>query len=246
MLFLTAYVLLVVCLASASASIDGSHPSKLGHSHVLHFRGGRAALAPAPSLKAADDDAAPLQLKLVSPKENSLITLPTIEFERLGLTPGSRVRVRKMNKAALWSSVPDQAIGEAAADPELDAGVRLTDADMKALGLRVGEDVLVVPVQMPAAQQSPAAPGSQIEKNEQLERYRQQRRRHGWMRAAMWIMYGRPHYYGGYGGYGGYGYGHAYGGRHRYGGRPSYGSRSAYGRARGRRALGGRMGGRRR
>ncbi len=93
-----------------------------------------------------------LQLKVVNPTEGgTLITLPSSEFERLGLQPGSRVRVRKMKPAALWSSVPDQAIGEAAvADPKMDAGVRLTVADMRInmrmLHLRVGENVLVAPM----------------------------------------------------------------------------------------------------
>jgi hypothetical protein len=226
-------------LAFLVASASASH---LTVPRLLRIRGGGAAAAPVRPLRAAHaDEAAPavLQLPVVRPTEDgSLIALPAEEFERLGLTPGGQVRVRKLKKAALWSSRPDQAIGEAVADPELQAGVRLTAPDMKALELRVGEDVLVAPMPMPlAAERASPERGSQSDADQlAVERYRQQRRRHGWMRAAMWMMYGRPHYGYGYS-YGGYGHGR------RYGGRTAYRRRPAYGRGR---RVGGRMGSRRR
>jgi hypothetical protein len=242
--------LLVACLASAVAA--SAAPSRIGQSQLLRMRGGNVATSPGPSMLAAETPlvgkSAPtgLQLKVVNPTEGgTLITLPSSEFERLGMQPGSRVRVRKMKPAALWSSVPDQAIGEAVADPKLDAGVRLTVADMRMLQLRVGENVLVAPmpfVSVPSAAAATSVNSTATSNGQnELERYRQQRRRHGWMRAAMWMMYGFPRHGHGYGyghemrGYGGYPYtGH--GGHRAYGGS---------GNGRGRR-IGGRVGGRRR
>ena len=46
---------------------------------------------------------------------------------------GGRVRVRKMKKAALWSSRPDQAIGEAVAG----TGAAIANAVFDAIGVRM-------------------------------------------------------------------------------------------------------------
>ena len=248
--------LLVACLASAVAA--GAAPSRIGQSQLLRMRGGNVATMPGPSMLAAeprlDGKSARtevLQLKVVNPTEGgTLITLPSSEFERLGLQPGSRVRVRKMKPAALWSSEPDQAIGEAVVDPKLDAGVRLTVADMRMLKLRVGENVLVAP--MPFVSVPSAAAATRVNTTAtshgqtELERYMQQRRLHSWMNAAMWMMYGFPRH--------GHGYGYGHDKLRGLGGSPytGHGGRRAYGSSgdgRGRRIggrVGGRVGGRRR
>lgn len=231
----------------AALATTGGAPSALHRSRVLHrLRGGGGA----PTLQAPpvfDKEAAPaaLQLRLAQPEEaDNLIKLPASAFESLGLKPGDAVRVRKMKKAAFWSSVPDQAIGMAASEPELEAGVRVTAADMKMLQLQIGDDVLVAPAALPSSPRqvdgnSSAAAATNQVGSDQFQRYLQQRRRHQWVRTAMWMMWGRPHYGYGYGyGHGrGYGYGRSYGSSR---GRSYYGGRSAYGRGR---RVGGRMGG---
>ena len=234
---------LIACLATAAPSALLQR-SGTGNSRVLRFRGGKAAtLVPTQQLaEQAGDAPLALELPIASPGETSgEIMLPTAAFESLELRPGDRVRIRKLKKAALWSSVPDMVVGEVALDPTLQHGIRLTPSDMKMLALRVGENVLVAPMApapTPAAQDGKTyEEGVAAGRLEEVDRYRQQRRRHGWMRAAMWMMYGRPHVGYGYGygyGHGGYGYG-----RRSYT-RPYYGGRSAYGRGR---RVGGRMGG---
>ena len=240
-------LLLLLCAhASAGALLQRPHV----RSRVLMLRGGKSAtLAPTPIVKDKAADAAPaaVELKiqasaLPSSAGESHIALPSAAFEALKLAAGDKVRVRKMKKAAFWSTTADQTIGLATEDSSLgESELRVQTMDVPELKLKIGESVLVAPVAPALAPVAGAAANSTATSDQgaagNVDRYGR-RRHNGFLRTAMWMMYG-PSY-----GYGGYGYG--YGQRRAYGGRAYYGGRRSYSRryGGGRRMSG--MGGRRR
>jgi hypothetical protein len=131
----------------------------LSHSRVLVLRGGGASTTfTAPSVRQDEAPPAGVSLKVVAsgaPTDGSAprIELGSAAYGALGLKPGDRVRVRKMTKAALWSSVADQTVGSAVEDTELEAGsVRVLTKEVAELRLKLGEELMVAPVRAPPVQ----------------------------------------------------------------------------------------------
>ena len=238
-------MLRTLLLLAAHAGASGA----LLHSRVLTLRGGNSAVLASPTImkdEAADAAPAAVELKVLASAlppsaGDSHIALPSAAFAALKLTPGDKVRVRKMKKAAFWSTTADQTVGLATEDSSLGASeLRVQTMDVPELKLKIGESVLVAPV-APAAPVAGAAANTTAASSDQgtagsVDRHGR-RRHNSFLRTAMWMMYGPSYGYGGYG-YGGYGQRRAYGGRSYYRGR----SYSRYGG--GRRMSG--MGGRRR
>ena len=96
---------------------------------MLTLRGGNSAVLASPTImknEAADAAPAAVELKVLASAlppsaGDSHIALPSAAFAALKLTPGDKVRVRKMKKAAFWSTTADQTVGLATEDSSLGA-----------------------------------------------------------------------------------------------------------------------------
>lgn len=218
--------LVLLCLGTTSA---------LHHSKLLALRGGGASSVLSAPPAAQDAPPAAVQLKVTagtpSQADTPRVEIGSAAFGALQLKAGDRVRVRKMKRAALWSNIADQTVGTAVEAPELDdSSVRVLTADVSALRLKMGENVMVAPVLTPSVAKADGTTAAATP-TETIGEARHYRRRSG-MSSLLWyrMMFGPTYYGGGYG-------------RRTYGSRTYGGSRRSYG---GYSRRGGGMGGRRR
>lgn len=225
------HLAVLVSVASTGSAPGLQRSSLLDRSRVL--RGGSTASTT--QLPAAAPEKSPtLQATAAegNATESTTIGLDSGSFRALRLQSGDRVHVRKLKRHALWSNVPDQALGEATEEPALPAGaLRMSAASMKTIKLHAGDGVTVTPI--PTAATAAAPTGGAVPADSPSERVAPAHRRSNPMMRMLWwqmMMSPRGGYY------------------HGYGGRPSYTrQRYSYGYSGGRRrASYGRMGGRRR
>ena len=178
--------------------------SALCRTRILGLRGGGVAAPVAPSTTASTDQDAPpaaIQMKVAAcakPQEGAgRVEVSAADLERMQLKNGDRLRVRKMQKAAFWSSVADQTLGTAVANPNLEAGkVHVYTSDVAELKLKPGDDVFVAPIIVAPSQAVAPAPSQTA-----VEHHHHHHHGHSFLHDYFLyrMIFGGPHMYGGFG-----------------------------------------------